>query len=81
MDEKKGEWAEVAEEGIVPAAGPDEHPVTGETTGDDTPATSTGVDETAGDRADATSDGGAPGSDDLKDVTAGPRQLDADSAT
>ena len=86
-DENKGEWAELAEEGVVPdALGEDrltdEEPqlrsaVTGTTTGDDTPATSTGVDLTAGDHADATRDGGPnPASDDLKDAGAPPRAVD-----
>ena len=79
MEENKGEWAEVAEEGIAPR-NDDEAKLTGETTGDDTPATSTGIDPTAGDRADATTDGGPPESDDLKDAATGPRQVDADSA-
>jgi hypothetical protein len=48
------------------------------------PATETGIDAAAGDRADAVTDGGAdvpPGAEpDLKDATAGPRQVDSDSA-
>jgi hypothetical protein len=59
MDEHKGEWAEVAEEGIAPVER-DDAPVTGETTGSDEPATSEGIDLTAGDAADATADGGPP---------------------
>jgi hypothetical protein len=69
MDENKGPWAEVAEEGIVPR--PDDEDtadVTGETTGDDTPATEDGIDLSAGDNADATTDGGAPETNDLKDA-------------
>jgi hypothetical protein len=83
-DEGKGEWAETAEEGVVPdALGEDrladQEPelgsaVTGETTGDDTPATAEGIDLSAGDNADATSDGGPKAPDgvepDLKDVGA-----------
>jgi hypothetical protein len=59
--------------------------VLGRTTGSDEPATDEGVDPTAGDRADAVTDGGADVPDgvepDLKDATAGPRKVDADSAT
>ena len=78
-DERKGEWAEVADEGIAPVR-EDDHPVTGETTGDDTPATSEGIDLTAGDAADAVTDGGAERPEgvepDLKDAGAPPRQVD-----
>ena len=84
-DEHKGQWAETADEGVVPdALGEDrlddEEPqlrsaVTGETTGDDTPATSSGIDLSAGDAADATTDGGPKPPEgeepDLKDVGAG----------
>ena len=69
---EKGEWAETAADGIVPAelGGSDapremlaEDPeldssVLGRTTGSDEPATEGGVDLSAGDDADATSDGG-----------------------
>ena len=69
---EKGEWAETAAEGIVPAelGGSDapremlaEDPqlgsaVLGETTGSDEPATESGIDPSAGDEADATADGG-----------------------
>jgi hypothetical protein len=89
-DENKGQWAETADEGVVPdALGEDrlddkEPPlgsaVTGETTGDDTPATSSGIDLSAGDDADATTDGGPKppqGEEpDLKDVGAVPREVD-----
>ena len=68
MDEDKGQWAEVADEGIVPTE-TDDADLTGEVTGDDTPATSEGIDLTAGDNADATSDGGGDKhSGDLKDA-------------
>jgi len=85
MAEKdKGEWAETADEGVVPDAlgGDDDSRVTGRTTGSDKPATEEGVDRAAGDAADATSDGGSeppPGEEpDLKDV--GPaRRRDAKS--
>jgi hypothetical protein len=69
---EKGEWAETAAEGIVPAElGGSDAPremladdpelgseALGETTGSDTPATETGIDPGAGDEADATTDGG-----------------------
>jgi hypothetical protein len=69
---EKGEWAETADEGIVPAelggsdAPPemlDEDPelgseALGRTTGSDEPATEEGIDPSAGDEADAVSDGG-----------------------
>lgn len=57
MDENKGEWAEVAEEGIAPTD--DDDGTTGRTTADDTPATAEGIDLGAGDDADATTDGNA----------------------
>jgi hypothetical protein len=82
MDEKdKGEWAETAEEGVVPDdLGGDEgdSAVLGRTTGSDEPATDAGVDRSGGDEADATSDGGSePPEDaepDLKDVGAAQRR-------
>jgi hypothetical protein len=69
---EKGQWAETAAEGIVPAelGGSDApremlaedpqlgSPVLGETTGSEEPATERGIDPSAGDEADATSDGG-----------------------
>jgi hypothetical protein len=69
---EKGEWAETAAEGIVPAeqGGSDapremldedpelESSVLGRTTGSDEPATEEGVDLSAGDNADATAQGG-----------------------
>jgi hypothetical protein len=83
-EREKGEWAEVAEEGIVPVED-DDAPVTGRTVGGDEPATDEGVDLSAGDNADATRDGGPnpPDGDeepDLRDAAAGPRQVDVDSA-
>jgi hypothetical protein len=89
-DENKGEWAETADEGVVPdALGEDRlddkepqltSAVTGETTGDDTPATSSGVDLSAGDAADAVTDGGPKRPEgaepDLKDAGAVPREVD-----
>jgi hypothetical protein len=70
--QRKGEWAETADEGIVPAelGGSDapremldedpelESSVLGRTTGSDEPATEEGIDESAGDDADAATDGG-----------------------
>jgi hypothetical protein len=68
----KGQWAETAAEGVVPAElGGSDAPqelladdpelgsaALGETTGSDAPATERGIDPSAGDEADATSDGG-----------------------
>src|SRR4051794_32858074 len=64
MDENKGEWAEVADEGIVAEdrRGPDPElgsEVVGQEAVSDAPATDEGIDASAGDRADATTDGGA----------------------
>jgi hypothetical protein len=83
-NDDKGEWAETAEEGIVPdALGEDRlggkepqltSAVTGATTGDDSPATEEGVDLAAGDDADAVTDGGPKPPEgaepDLKDIGA-----------
>jgi hypothetical protein len=69
---EKGEWAETADEGIVPAehGGSDAPPemlaedpelgseALGRTTGSDEPATEEGIDPSGGDEADAVSDGG-----------------------
>jgi hypothetical protein len=92
--EDKGEWAQTADEGIVPADlggadAPDEmlsddpelgSDVTGETTGDDAPATAEGIDLEAGDKADAVTDGGPDvpehAEPDLKDVAAAQRERD-----
>ena len=57
MEEHKGDWAEVAQEGIAPSD--DDDGTTGRTTGDDSPATAEGIDLTAGDDADATTIGNA----------------------
>ena len=72
MNENKGEWAEVAEEGIAPTD--DDDGTTGRVTGDDSPATAEGIDLEAGDAADATAIGNAdPTPDgeepDLRDAT------------
>ena len=78
-DKDKGEWAETADEGVVPdeLGGDDDSRVTGRTTGSNEPATREGVDRAAGDAADATSDGGSeppPGEEpDLKDAGAAQR--------
>jgi len=80
--EDKGEWAETADEGIVPdELGADEDAaVLGRTTGSDEPATEEGVDPHGGDSADATTDGGpeVPSGvePDLKDAASGARQVD-----
>jgi hypothetical protein len=66
----KGEWARTAEQGIVPDELSGDAPAAGETTGDDTPATSEGIDLTAGDHADATTDGGPKPTGDLRDAGA-----------
>jgi hypothetical protein len=80
-DEDKGEWAEVAEEGLVPAEDGAEHladdselggEVTGDYADDDSPATEGGIDPEGGDEADATTDGGPDldeeGEPDLRDA-------------
>ena len=58
--------------------------VLGATTGSDEPATEAGVDPHGGDRADATTDGGPElpegAEPDLKDIAAGGRQVDRESA-
>jgi hypothetical protein len=84
---KKGEWAETAEEGIVPdelGESDDDAPVVGRTASSDEPATEEGVDLSAGDNADAVRDGGPDPPDDaepdLRDAAGGPRQVDLDSA-
>jgi hypothetical protein len=86
MDDKdkgndKGEWAETADEGVVPddlGGDEDDSAVLGRTTGSEEPATEAGVDPTGGDEADATSDGGSEPPDDaepdLKDVGAAQRR-------
>jgi hypothetical protein len=82
--EEKGEWAETADEGIVPdeLSGDDESGPVGRRAETDEPATEEGVDRAAGDRADAVTDGGAePPPDvepDLKDVAAAAREQQKD---
>ena len=79
-DKDKGEWAETADEGVVPdeLGGDVDSRVTGRVTGSDKPATIEGVDRSAGDAADATSDGGSepPAGEepDLKDAGAAQRR-------
>jgi hypothetical protein len=85
--EDKGEWAETADEGIVPdelsreggGDGPE-----GRTTGSDEPATEEGIDLSAGENADATSDGGVElpegGEPDLKDAMGAHHRPEADAA-
>ena len=89
-DKDKGEWAQTADEGVVPDdLGGSEAPdpelgsaVTGRTTGSEEPATEEGVDRAAGDAADATTDGGSeppPGVEpDLKDASAAARRAAQD---
>ncbi len=78
--DQKGDWAETADEGIVPdeLSGDDESGPVGREAASEEPATEEGVDPAAGDRADATTDGGAePPADaepDLKDVAAAARE-------
>ncbi len=86
-DDKKGEWAETADEGIVPD----------ELSGSTTPISSaarpsrtsrrprTASTSARGDHADATTQGGQNRPEDeepdLRDAAAGPRQVDIDSAS
>ena len=91
---EKGEWASTAQEGIVPAeqGGSDAPPdlqgadpeLGSEVTGREASEEASQIDLAAGDRADALTDGGPEVPEgvepDLKDATAGPRQVDADSA-
>ena len=82
--DEKGQWAEVADEGIVPdeLSDEDESGPVGRTAETDEPATEEGIDPGAGDNADATRDGGAkPPADaepDLKDVAAAAREAEKD---
>ena len=85
--EDKGEWAETADEGVVPdelGTGDEDDAVLGRTTGSDEPATEEGVDLSAGDDADATSDGGVElpedAEPDLKDAMGAHNRPDADAA-
>ena len=82
--EEKGEWAEVAEEGIVPdeLSGDDESGPVGRRADSDEPATEEGLDPTAGDDADAVTDGGPEVPEgvepDLKDAAAAAREAEKD---
>jgi hypothetical protein len=60
MTEDKGEWAEVADEGIVPdeLSDDDDSGPVGRRAESEEPATEEGIDPHAGDRADAVRDGG-----------------------
>jgi hypothetical protein len=84
--EDKGEWAETADEGIVPdelGTGDEDAAVLGRTTGSDEPATDRGIDLDAGDEADATADGGVELPDDaepdLKDAMGAHQRPEADT--
>jgi hypothetical protein len=84
--EDKGEWAETADEGVVPdhlGVGDEDDAVLGRTTGSDEPATEEGVDLGAGDDADATSDGHVElpeeGEPDLKDAMGAHQRPGADT--
>jgi len=86
-EEEKGDWAETADEGIVPdelSNDDEDASVLGRIAESDEPATEDGVDLSAGDHADATTQGGQNRPDDeepdLRDAAAGPRQVDIDSA-
>jgi hypothetical protein len=78
--EDKGEWAEVADEGIVPdeLSSSDESGPVGRRAATQEPATEEGVDLGGGDDADAVTDGGPDVPDDaepdLKDVSAAARE-------
>ena len=82
--EEKGEWAEVAKEGIVPdeLSGADESGPVPRKADSDEPATEEGIDPTAGDEADAVTDGGPEVPEgvepDLKDVAAAAREAEKD---
>ena len=82
MTEDKGEWAEVADEGIVPdeLSDDDEGGPVGRRAESEEPATETGVDPHGGDQADAVRDGGPEVPEgvepDLKDAAATKLQED-----
>ncbi len=91
--EDKGEWAEMAEEGVVPDELGEDAPraddpelgseALGRTTGSDEPATEEGVDLSAGDEADATADGHVDlpegAEPDLKDAMGAHNRPEADT--
>ena len=78
--EEKGQWSEVADEGIVPdeLSDDDESGPVGRPAASDEPASEEGVDPHGGDRADAVRDGGPEvpegAEPDLKDVAAAERE-------
>jgi hypothetical protein len=82
MTEDKGEWAEVADEGIVPdeLSDDDDSGPVGRRAESEEPATEEGVDPHAGDQADAVRDGGPEVPEgvepDLKDAAATQIQKD-----
>jgi len=86
MREDKGEWAETADEGIVPdeLSAEEGASYVGREAESDEPATEEGIDLGAGDNADATTQGGQNRPEDeepdLRDVSGGPRKVDLDSA-
>ena len=79
-DEKKGPWAEVADEGIVPVEHDDAASMVGREAASDEPATEDGIDPGGGDAADAIVDGGPDvpegAEPDLKDVAAAAREAE-----
>jgi hypothetical protein len=91
---EKGEWASTAQEGIVPAEEggsdapeelqPSDPELGSEVTGRPAVSEASEIDLSAGDQADAVTDGGPSVPEgvepDFKDATAGPRQVDEDSA-
>jgi hypothetical protein len=78
MTEDKGQWAETADEGIVPDELSGDDSPAGRRAASEEPATEEGIDPAAGDHADATTDGGAEPPEgaepDLKDVAAASRE-------
>jgi hypothetical protein len=82
MTEDKGEWAEVADEGIVPdeLSDDDDSGPVGRRAASEEPATEEGVDPHGGDQADAVRDGGPEVPEgvepDLKDAAATKLQED-----
>ena len=82
MTEDKGEWAEVADEGIVPdeLSDDDDSGPVGRLAESQEPATEEGVDPHGGDQADAVRDGGPEVPEgvepDLKDAAATELQKD-----
>ena len=82
MSEDKGEWAEVADEGIVPdeLSDDDDSGPVGRRAASEEPATEEGVDPHGGDQADAVRDGGPEVPEgvepDLKDAAATQVQKD-----